>query len=344
VLPGQLGIGVFSPPLDARGNSVRGIRVCQELSRHLDLHLFNRPAIGKFTIRLKFTGAELNSSRVRTPDESRVLRECGHGIKVYQLQGNLNFTTAEVVVRDIIEGMESIEHLIVDFKRVLGINESACRLLCEVVRKLSHRSKSVLFAHANRAPLLRRYMKVRLGPRFEELFREFDDLDPAQEWCENRLLESALPGWSLDRSVLPERYDLFESFSAKEIAVLTALLKHRTYQRGETIINLGDEAREMFFIARGSVSVTISLPSGTEKRLATFSAGMAFGEMALIDGAPRSARIVADSEVKCDLLTSEDFEQLGSTHPGLKIKLLENLCLGFCRKLRKANRQMSVFD
>ena len=50
VLPGQLGIGVFSPRLDAHGNSVRGIRVCQELSRHLDLHLLNRPAIGRFKI------------------------------------------------------------------------------------------------------------------------------------------------------------------------------------------------------------------------------------------------------------------------------------------------------
>ncbi len=36
VLPGQLGIGVFSPPLDAKGNSVRGVRVCSALSRRWD--------------------------------------------------------------------------------------------------------------------------------------------------------------------------------------------------------------------------------------------------------------------------------------------------------------------
>src|SRR6185295_11545469 len=56
VLPGQLGIGVFSPRLDARGNSVRGIRVCEELSRRFDLHLLNRPGVGRSVIRLKFTG------------------------------------------------------------------------------------------------------------------------------------------------------------------------------------------------------------------------------------------------------------------------------------------------
>jgi glutaminase len=41
VVPGRMGIAVFSPPLDARGNSMRGIRVCEELSRDLGLHIFD---------------------------------------------------------------------------------------------------------------------------------------------------------------------------------------------------------------------------------------------------------------------------------------------------------------
>jgi glutaminase len=41
VVPGKLGIGTFSPPLDAKGNSVRGIRVCEDLSTDFGLHLFN---------------------------------------------------------------------------------------------------------------------------------------------------------------------------------------------------------------------------------------------------------------------------------------------------------------
>jgi glutaminase len=40
VIPGVAGIGVFSPPLDAKGNSVRGIQVCSELSRRFGLHAF----------------------------------------------------------------------------------------------------------------------------------------------------------------------------------------------------------------------------------------------------------------------------------------------------------------
>ena len=41
VVPGRMGIAVFSPPLDARGNSVRGIQVCTDMSRDLGLHIFD---------------------------------------------------------------------------------------------------------------------------------------------------------------------------------------------------------------------------------------------------------------------------------------------------------------
>jgi glutaminase len=66
--------------------------------------------------------------------------------------------------------------------------------------------------------------------------------------------------------------------------------------------------------------------------------------MAVIDRAPRSALIVADSEVTCDVMTIEDFDRLGTAHAGVKIKLLENLCLCLCRRLRTVNRKLAVFD
>jgi glutaminase len=137
VLPGQLGIGVFSPLLDARGNSVRGIRVCDALSRHCDLHLFNRPSVGNSAIRLTSTAAELSSNRIRTPEESQALQAFGDQIRIYQLQGDLTFASTEAVVRDVIEKVDNIQHVIIDLKRVLTINESACRLFNEVLRKFS---------------------------------------------------------------------------------------------------------------------------------------------------------------------------------------------------------------
>jgi glutaminase len=216
VLPGQLGIGIFSPPLDARGNSVRGIRVCDALSRHCDLHLFNRPGVGDTAIRLTSTAEQLNSNRVRTPEESEVLHAFGAGIRIYQLQGDLTFASTEAVVRDVIERVGDIQHLILDLKRVLTINESACRLFYEVLRKLSGLGKSVVFTHAERLPLLRQYLRTKLGARWQELFRSLEDRDLALEWCENRVLEVALPNRRTDHLVQHSQYDCLKNLLGKK--------------------------------------------------------------------------------------------------------------------------------
>jgi glutaminase len=344
VLPGQLGIGVFSPPLDARGNSVRGIRVCDALSRHCDLHLFNRPGVGHSTVRLKFTAAQFSSHRVRTPEETQALQQLGERIKIYQLQGHLNFGTTEVVVCNVVQEMESLDYLILDLRRVLTINESACRLFYELLNKLSALSKQVLFTHADRFPRLRQFMKVKLGTTSPELFRAVDDNDLALEWCESCVIEANLPPRKPENTATFEQYQLFEKFAPDERAQLARLLHRKVFKKGEIIVHAGDLAGEMFFLAQGKVSVFVPLESGKRKRLATFSVGMVFGEMALIDRAPRSATIIADTDTQCDLLRLEDFDQLDISHPGIKIKLLQNLSLVLSRRLRKANRELSLFD
>lgn len=342
VLPGQLGIGVFSPPLDVHGNSVRGIRVCQELSQHFGLHLFNRPGVGRSTIRLKFTGAEFNSSRVRSRDENRLLREAGKRIGVWQLQGNLMFSTAEVVVRDVLADLEETDYVILDFKRALSANESACGLLYQLLMELSASGKTLLFVQPDRVPLFRRFLRVKLGDELEKFYHAFEDFDVALEWCENHLIQAKLPALGQDGAVELSAFPAFANLTAAELAIIAACLEHRAFRAGEAIIQAGDEAGEMFFLKHGRVSVVTTLAFGVKKRVATFSPGTTFGEMAMIDRQPRSAMIVADTSVECALLKLSDFDAWDKSHPAIKIKLLQNLCLDLCGKLRKANRELNV--
>ena len=344
VLPGQLGIGVFSPRLDGHGNSVRGLRVCDDLSSFFDLHLFNTPHASKSVIRLKFSAAEVNSKRVRTPAEAQTLRAHGSVIQVYELQGNLALSTTEVVVHDAMADLASVDTIVIDFKHTLSLNESAGRLFHQLLLKYHERGKHVVFTNTARIPQLRRLMKAKLVEQFDALFRSFDDIDAALEWSENRLLNERMAIHLPDHAVVPADYELFASLNPDEITVLQSLLHRRKFARGKVIVEFGAPAGELFFLARGCASVTVPLSGGTQKRLATFSPGMAFGEMALLDRAPRSAAVTADTEVECDLLKLEDFDRLGESHPHIKIVLLRNLALGLSQKLRKANREISVFD
>jgi glutaminase len=344
VLPGQLGIGVFSPPLDTHGNSVRGIRACEDLSRFFDLHLLNTPHTSQSVIRLKFTAAEFNSGRVRSSEESEVLRAHGDGIHVYQLQGHLLLSTAEVVVHDAMAAIERTEALILDLKHVVAANESASRLLCKMVVRFHEQGRQVLFTHLSRAPQLRRYLKAKLKEDAPEGLLSFEDGDAALEWCENRLLERLIPGAGGRQPLQPVDYEPFAGLEPDEFATVHAMLERRHYRPGQVIVEIGAPAGELFILARGRASVTLPLSGGARKRLATFSPGMAFGEMAMLDRAPRSAVVTADTDVECDLLKIEDIDHLATTHPQITIVLFRNLAFSLSRKLRKANREISVLD
>src|SRR3982751_5019539 len=97
VLPGHLGIGVFSPRLDAVGNSERGVKVAEDISRNFRLHLFEDRGTGQDPVRRFYRGTDVRSSRMRRRAEIEALDQDGHAIAVCELQGELSFVEAERV-------------------------------------------------------------------------------------------------------------------------------------------------------------------------------------------------------------------------------------------------------
>lgn len=109
VLPGQLGIGVYSPLLDAKGNSVRGVRLCRSLSEQLGLHFLNVSRDSRATLRAVY--------------------EPRKGIRVYETHGDLLFSGAEQVVRTVDRDRENFDVAILDVSRVDDIDDAARELL-----------------------------------------------------------------------------------------------------------------------------------------------------------------------------------------------------------------------
>ena len=344
VLPGQLGIGVFSPRLDARGNSVRGLAVCDDLSRDFDLHLFNSPHEVRSVIRRSFTALEVSSSRARSSAELEVLTRHGRDIRVYQLQGHLMLSTVEVVINQMVQDSSPGGATLLDLKHVVGINESAGRLFHELIVRLEAIDHPVVFTHTERFPQLRRVMKSRMADGFERLFHAVDDVDRGLEWCEQRVLSRMLPEESADRVADLTDFPLLEGLTPDQRSVVGGLLRRRSFAAGEVIVDIGAPAGELFLLVRGQVSISLPVAGGTHRRLGSFGPGMVFGEMALLDHSPRSAIVTAEKDTACDLLRREDFDRLGTTHPEIKILLLGNLTLLLSAKLRKANHQIMAMD
>jgi len=85
------------------------------------------------------------------------------------------------------------------------------------------------------------------------------------------------------------RVALFEGIAPEDRVALAKAAALRTYRRGETIVEQGQPGDAFYVIVKGRVAVAIVAPDGREVVLNSLGEGEHFGEMALLDDAPRSA-------------------------------------------------------
>ena len=342
VLPGQLGIAVFSPPLDERSNSVRGIRVCEDMSQDFNLHLFHAPVVAKSVIRTSYTASQVTSQRSRSPQEEQLLQEQGHRIRVYDLQGDLIFSTIEVVLRDIIQHHETPDFIILDLKHVTAIDDTASHLLLELLSSLNMQQCMLLFSNIDRASSLTTFLLNCEGAAAPQRDFFYEDHDAALEWCENQLLASYLEHPSVEVAIPLAEHLLCQGLSEDDLNFLQTLLEPLSFAPGERIIETGQVADCIYVLTRGEVSVIIEDPGGKQKRLSTLAAGMTFGEMALIERVPRSADITALTPVDCYALPVAVFDRLQASNPGLQTVLLTNMLRHVSGLLRRLTEKMRV--
>ncbi len=346
VLPGQAGIGVFSPPLDARGNSVRGIEVCKNLSKDFNLHCLRVPRSSRSAIRAQYDVSKIRSKRLRGERDSEILDKSGTQAKVYELQGDLVFSTVEVTVRRIVDVSDSLDIAVIDFKRVTNIEESSAQILLELIKTLGICGKHLLLVSLqHRHSKFVRFLQEQLTNDDQERtwLRIFPDMDIALEWCENRLISEQRLDDSSHEVTLAE-HDLCRGLTPEAVAFLETLLKKRRYEPGELIVRKGEPADEIYLLMSGEVSVRVDLPNGQIKRLSTLSPGMAFGEIAVISRSVRSADVHADKHVECYLLSTSAFDELGESNPIIKMTLLQNLLRNFYRMLTMVEREVTTLS
>ena len=344
VLPGQLGIGIFSPVLDTHGNSVRGLLVCRTLSQDLNLHLFDVPRYSKSVIRLKYDATRVHSRRVRNEKESAVLRDHGTSIIIYELQGDLTFTSTEVVVRDIMKSLDSMHFAILDMKRVMSINNAAGKLLRDLVQSMIAQCVYPVFSHTDIHETFSRELREMINPAVPSPSLIFDDNDFALEWCEDQLLTQKMLVHCPVEAVPFSQHLICQGLTMQQLSRLQKHLRRVTFTAGDMVLKRGEQPDNMYFLVKGEVSTSVKLPTGKVKRLSALSAGAIFGEMAFIDHMPRSADVRADTDIECYALSREDYDRLSQSAPDLRAALLENLVRHISQLLRRTNEEIGVLS
>lgn len=340
VLPGQLAVAVFSPRLDARGNSARGIAVCRELSTRYHLHVFNSATPSLSVIRSRSTAARISSNRSRPDAEACLLREHGGRIHLYEIQGNVTFGPAERVVRELLAVADTAFACILDFSRVPHMDVVSTRLFLDTFEALAARGVWVHVTRSHHVSILRRSARRRHGSAPQQRIAWENDADTALEFCENRLLESLGDRRSSSVRVPLEKCDLVEGLDAGELEKVRRLLTPRSYPKGSVVFEAGAPASELLMILQGKASVSLSLAHGLNYRLTTCTPGMTFGEMALLDHAPRSATVCADTDIEALSLSAAGLDLLMREEPAIHARILTNIARNLATRLRKRNAEV----
>jgi CRP-like cAMP-binding protein len=130
--------------------------------------------------------------------------------------------------------------------------------------------------------------------------------------------------------------ELFSEMGDDELNELNELAQIRKIPKDTTIFHAGDPVDAVFVVASGRVKVVVTSSDGKEFILTVLGAGQVFGEMALLESAPRSASVVTLSAVEVLVINRNDFQRLLDSHPRISQKLMMILS----RRLRRANSKM----
>lgn len=340
VQPGRFGIGIFSPRLDPKGNSVRGIEVCKRISRDLGLNIFNQVNNPRTALMRVYTGADAPSRREPGPKLRAILLEHAHRIKFLALHGYLAIDAIEYVLRKIAEMKADANSFILDMHQVKGISDSAALFLNRTRLDLKSEGIALVLSRLHPQHNIRQKL-VKSTKAMDMGFLCFEDNDLAAEWCESRLCDEMTENENSAPTLAD--FTLFHGVPLTLLMQTEEVISQQSFQQGDCVLQNGEQGDDrIFFISSGKVSVLVPRLDGGHQRLSTLGPGMNFGELVLLGQTTRSASVYADTDLQCYILTATDLNRISSQAPELRIRLLENLANDLANKLRPTTQLVSA--
>ena len=129
---------------------------------------------------------------------------------------------------------------------------------------------------------------------------------------------------------------IFQNLSPDDLASLSSLLRRLQAKKGDVLFRKSSEGNALYVIREGAIKIVLPSRMGEERIVTIFSTGDFFGEMALLDGQPRSADAVALKPSKLLVLDRKDFLKFLNAHEAAMATILSTLSM----RLRKTDEML----
>lgn len=136
---------------------------------------------------------------------------------------------------------------------------------------------------------------------------------------------------------------LFSELTDQELNLLAASGSRQKFRDKNVIFQEGDSGEVLFIILSGKVKVLLTGKNGQEFILSHLGPGNFFGEMAILESAPRSASVITAEPSEFFLLGRKELKELLTNHPDIAMKILKNLSQRL-RKVSEQVRSLVMFD
>lgn len=133
-------------------------------------------------------------------------------------------------------------------------------------------------------------------------------------------------------------YPIYRELAPEDIDVLSRIFEELKFKKGDVIFKEGMPGDALYILKKGMIKVYKETKK-RKKLITILSAGEFFGEMALIDGSPRSATVIAGEESDVVKLTNENFNKLKNEYPNTALKIFGALLKFLSFRIRRTTKK-----
>ena len=288
-------------------------------------------------VRRRYSNPGSRSRTFRSEIETEALRCHGAEIEVIELQGALFFGSANQLVREVEAAWAGGAHcVILDVRRVSQIDLSGARRILQMAKRYWQQGRCLSFAEFRPdSPVRAYYEAVGLWPqlRSDQIFATLGEALSAAEVVLLAAHDIRPTAATVNATDVLIRLGL----CARDAEKLLQYAPERAYSVGSTIIHAGEQADALYILVEGEVEVSTPSGAGVRTRLATLTAGIVFGEAALLSGAPRSADVVALTPARCIVVDVAIVAHVRQAQPELAYHLMAAIAGQLASNLLMAN-------
>lgn len=135
--------------------------------------------------------------------------------------------------------------------------------------------------------------------------------------------------------------DLFEGLPSGHLRRVVDISAEESHKRSSTLFEEGDPGEKFYIILEGAIRISRFVPGMGEEALAVLRTGAYFGEMSLVENAPRSAAAICHENCRLFVVNRSDLEDLLFVDRDLAYELLWNFVRTLSRRLRATNDKMT---